>query len=78
MKLSKYLRSNYLIIIIFILILAIINLMLVSFKANSQAILGINLSVIIGFAISVIYDFERRKKFYDKFLNDLDLLDKNT
>ena len=50
--------------------------MLVSFKANSQAILGINLSVIIGFAISAIYDFKRRKKFYDKFLNDLDLLDK--
>ena len=76
MKFSKYLKSNYLIIIIFILILAIINLMLVSFKVNSQSILGINLSVIIGFAISVIYDFKRRKKFYNKFLNDLDLLDK--
>ena len=67
MKLSKYLRSNYLIIIIFILILAIINLMLVSFKANSQAILGINLSVIIGFAISVIYDFKGEKSFMINF-----------
>ena len=76
MKLSKYLKSNYLIIIIFIVILAIINLMLVSFKVSLQAILGMNLSLIVGFTITVIYDFKKRKKFYNKFLNDLDLLDK--
>ena len=76
MKLSKYLKSNYLIITIFIMILAIINLMLVSFKSSLQAIIGINSSLIVGFTITVIYDFKRRKKFYDKFLNDLDLLDK--
>ena len=63
MKLSKYLKSNYLIIIIFIMILAIINLMLVSFKVSLQAILGMNLSLIVGFTITVIYDFKRRKKF---------------
>ena len=76
MKFSKYLKSNYLIIIIFIMILAIINLMLVSFKVSLQAIIGMNLSLIVGFTITVIYDFKRRKKFYNKFLNDLDLLDK--
>ncbi len=76
MKLSKYLKSNYLIITIFIMILAIINLMLVSFKSSLQAIIRINSSLIVGFTITVIYDFKRRKKFYDKFLNDLDLLDK--
>lgn len=76
MKLSKYLKSNYLIILKFILILVVINLMLVSFKVNSQAILGINSSLIVGFTITVIYDFKRRKKFYNKFLNDSDLLDK--
>lgn len=76
MKLSKYLRSNYLIILLFIVIISIINLMLVSFKVENQAIMGVNLTAILGFIIYVVYDFGRRKKFYNKFLNDLDLLDK--
>ena len=76
MKLSKYLRSNYLIILLYIVIISIINLMLVSFKVENQAIMGINLTAILGFIIYVVYDFGRRKKFYNKFLNDLDLLDK--
>ncbi len=76
MKLSKYLRNNFLIILLFIVITAITNLMLVSFKTDIQAILGIDITVIIGFILYIIYDFNRRKKFYNKFLNDLDLLDK--
>ena len=76
MKLSKYLINNYLIILLFIVIISIINLMLVSFKVESQAIMGVNITTILGFIIYIIYDFGRRKKFYNKFLNDLDLLDK--
>lgn len=76
MKLSKYLRSNYLIILLFIVIISIINLMLVSFKVQNQAIMGVTVTAILGFIIYVVYDFGRRKKFYNKFLNDLDLLDK--
>ena len=76
MKLSKYLKNNYLIILLFIVIIAIINLMLVSFKTDIQAIIGVNITSIIGFILYLIYDFYRRKKFYDKFMNDLDLLDK--
>ena len=76
MKLSKYLKTNYLIILLFIVIIAIIDLMLVSFKTNGQAVIGVNITAIVGFILFIIYDFSRRKKFYDKFLNDLDLLDK--
>ena len=76
MKLSKYLKSNILILLLFIIIIAIINLMLVSFKVYKQAIIGVNFTLIIGFILFIIYDFYRRKKFYDKLLNDLDLLDK--
>ena len=76
MKLSKYLRNNFLNLLLFIVIIAIIDLILVSFKTNEQAVIGINMTLIIGFAIYIIYDFARRKKFYDKFLNSLDLLDK--
>ena len=76
MKLSKYLKSNILILLLFIMIIAIINLMLVSFKVYKQAIIGVNFTLIIGFILFIVYDFYRRKKFYDKLLNDLDLLDK--
>ena len=74
MKLSKYLKSNILILLLFIMIIAIINLMLVSFKVYKQAIIGVNFTLIIGFILFIVYDFYRRKKFYDKLLNDLDLV----
>ena len=76
MKFSKYLKDNYLIILLFIVIIAIIDLMLVSFKTNNQAIIGVIVTEVLGFILYLIYDFYRRKKFYDKFINDLELLDK--
>ena len=76
MKFSKYLKDNYLIILLFIVIIAIIDLMLVSFKTNNQAIIGVIVTEVLGFILYLIYDFHRRKKFYDKFINDLELLDK--
>lgn len=75
MKLSKYLKNNFLIILLFIVIIAIIGLILISFKTNKQAIIGVMFTVAIGFILFIIYDFRRRNKFYNKFLNDLDLLD---
>lgn len=75
MKLSKYLKTNYLIILLFIIIIAIIDLMLVSFKTDRQAVIGVSITAIVGFVLYIIYDFNRRKKFYNKLLNDLDLLD---
>ena len=76
MKFSKYLKDNYLIILLFIVIIAIIDLMLVRFKTNNQAIIGVIVTEVLGFILYLIYDFYRRKKFYDKFINDLELLDK--
>lgn len=76
MKLSKYLKTNYLIILLFIVIIGIIDLMLVSFKTDRQAVIGVSITAIVGFVLYMIYDFNRRKKFYNKLLNDLDLLDK--
>lgn len=76
MKFSKYLKDNYLIILLFIVIIAIIDLMLVSFKTNNQAIIGVIVTEVLGFILYLIYDFYRRRKFYDKFINDLELLDK--
>ena len=76
MKFNKYVRNNFISIFIFMIMIAIIDLMLVSFKTNEQAIIGVNVTAILGFIIYIVYDFERRRKFYNKFLNDLELLDK--
>ena len=76
MKFKNYLKTNYLIILLFVIVIAIIDLMLVTFKTNEQAIIGVTITTILGFILYIAYDFTRRKKFYDKFLNDLDLLDK--
>ena len=57
MKLSKYLKNNFLNLVLFIVVIAIINLMLISFKTNSQAIIGINFILIVGLIIHIIYDF---------------------
>ena len=76
MKLSKYLKNNFLIILMFIITISITNLILVSFETNKQAMLGVIFIELIGFILYIAYDFGRRKKFYNKFLNDLDLLDK--
>ena len=50
--------------------------MLVSFKTDRQAVIGVSITAIVGFVLYIIYDFNRRKKFYNKLLNNLDLLDK--
>ena len=69
MKLSKYLKTNYLIILLFIIIIAIIDLMLVSFKTDRQAVIGVSITAIVGFVLYILYDFNRRKKFYNKLFN---------
>ena len=76
MKFNKYLKNNFISIFIFMIMIAIIDLMLVSFKTNEQAIIGVNITAISGYILYIVYDFERRRKFYNKFLNDLELLDK--
>mgnify|MGYP005761113311 FL=1 len=76
MKFKNYLKTNVFIILLFVVIIAIIDLMLVTFETNRQAVMGVTATAILGFILYIIYDFGRRKKFYDKFLNDLDLLDK--
>ena len=76
MRFNKYLKNNFISIFIFMIMIAIIDLMLVSFKTNEQAIIGVNITAISGYILYIVYDFERRRKFYNKFLNDLELLDK--
>ena len=76
MKFKNYLKTNVFIILLFVVIIAIIDLMLVTFETNKQAVMGVTATAILGFILYILYDFGRRKKFYNKFLNDLDLLDK--
>lgn len=63
MKFSKYLKDNYLIILLFIVIIAIIDLMLVSFKTNNQAIIGVIVTEVLGFILYLIMIFIEEKSF---------------
>ncbi len=76
MKFSKYIKDNYLTLLLFSFIIAIIELILITFETNKQAIIGVAITAIIGCIVGIVYNFERKRKFYNKFLNDLDLLDK--
>ena len=76
MKFKNYLKTNVFIILLFVVIIAIIDLMLVTFETNRQAVMGVTATAILGFILYIVYDFGRKKKFFNKFLNDLDLLDK--
>ena len=76
MKFKNYLKTNVFILLLFVAIIAIIDLMLVTFETNKQAVMGVIATAILGFILYIVYDFGRKKKFFNKFLNDLDLLDK--
>ena len=76
MRLSEYLKRNVLNVLLFIFIFFVINSILIAFKTSSQAILGVDISLLVGVVFFISYDYGRRKKFYDIFLKNLEHLDK--
>lgn len=76
MRLSEYLKRNLLNVLLFIFIFFVINSILIAFKTSSQAILGVDISLLVGVVFFISYDYGRRKKFYDIFLKNLEHLDK--
>lgn len=76
MKFMEYLRDKAVSLLLLFFTLFIVCLMLVAFKCQTQVIIGILFTIVLCFLIGVIYDYDRRKKFYDFLLNNLELLDK--
>lgn len=76
MKLKNYLKDMVLALSLFICSLVLIILMLIVFDCNAQLIIGISAVLISAFCIPLVYDFLRRRTFYNQLNSNLELLDK--
>ncbi len=76
MKFKDYLKSKVLNIFLLIVVLIFLYLLLFSFKVRVEVILSVYFVLIVCFIIGFLYEFFKKRKFYNKFLNELDLLDK--
>lgn len=76
MKFMEYLKDKVISFFLLFFTLFIICLMLVAFKCQIQIMIGIIFTIILCFDIGIVYDYYKKRKFYDFLLNNLELLDK--
>lgn len=76
MKFAAYLKDKIIIILIYLAFSLIISLMLLAFKTQVSLIVAIMVILALLLIIIILYDFIRKKNFYNKLVNNIDLLDK--
>ena len=76
MKFAAYLKDKIIIILIYPAFSLIIALMLLAFKTQVSLIVAIMVILALLLIIIILYDFIRKKNFYNKLVNNIDLLDK--
>lgn len=76
MKIRKYLKDKILYIISTCILLCIIILLLSAFKSNKELIITIAIIYLLNAILFLVFDYLKRKKFYDFFLNNLEKFDK--
>lgn len=76
MKLTKYLRDKLYSIVIFICSLAIVVLLLSAFKTDKALVVVITVLSIFTYVTLLLFDFARRKNFYDTLIANIEHLDK--
>lgn len=76
MKFTAYLKDKIIIILIYLAFSLIIALMLLAFKTQVSLIVAIMVILALLLIIIILYDFIRKKNFYNKLVNNIDLLDK--
>ena len=76
MKILDYLKDKLLSIIIFIISLLLVLLMLNISKVNEYIVILIIIILILNYIIVNVYDYLKRKSFYNNFKKTLDGLDK--
>ena len=76
MKFAAYLKDKIIIILIYLAFSLIIALMLLAFKTQVSLIVAIMVILALLLIIIILYDFIRKKNFYNKLVNNIDLLDK--
>ena len=76
MNFSKYLKDNFINIIIYLTTVVLISLMLVAFKMQTQANAVTVIVLIFGGIIIILNNYFKKNKFYSQFSSNLEKLDK--
>ncbi len=76
MKLTKYLKDQWVTALISILFIFVINSILLVFKIDTEIIYAINFSMVFWMIALVFYNYNRKKRFFNELKNNLEVLDK--
>lgn len=76
MKLSSYLKDKLYQILIYIFILLILSMYLYAYKISLKSIIYLLLILSFFFTISILFDYFRKKSFYNNLLDNIGILDK--
>ncbi len=76
MKLSTYLKDKLYAFLIFVVYIIILILFLIALKLTSSIIIFITVFTVVIFSLILLYDYFRKRKFYNELLDKLNTLDK--
>ena len=76
MKLSTYLKDKLYAFIIFITYIIILILFLIALKLTSSIIIFITVFTVVIFVLILLYDYFRKRKFYNELVSKLNSLDR--
>ena len=76
MKLSTYLKDKLYAFLIFAIYIIILILFLIALKLTSSIIIFITVFTVVIFFLILLYDYFRKRKFYNELLDKLNTLDK--
>lgn len=76
MKLSTYLKDKLYAFLIFAIYIIILILFLIALKLTSSIIIFITVFTVVIFSLILLYDYFRKRKFYNELLDKLNTLDK--
>ena len=76
MKLSTYLKDKLYAFLIFSIYIIILILFLIALKLTSSIIIFIIVFTVVIFSLILLYDYFRKRKFYNELLDKLNTLDK--
>ena len=76
MKLGTYLKDKLYAFLIFAIYIIILILFLIALKLTSSIIIFITVFTVVIFSLILLYDYFRKRKFYNELLDKLNTLDK--
>lgn len=76
MKLKDYLQDKIVSILLYIVLIAFVQFMLYMFRVPETLMISIMILMLLFMVIVVLYDYNRKKVFFNDMLHNIELLDK--